>query len=44
MLGEWLKLELKEGWRSWGKAETMAPVRSGDLAADVLPKGVDAIG
>jgi flavin-dependent dehydrogenase len=31
MLGEWLKLELKEGWRSWGGSTDEAP------AADEVP-------
>ncbi len=30
MLGEWLKLELREGWRSWGRAkEAAAPEMNG---------------
>ncbi len=44
MLGEWLKLELKEGWRSWGEAATMAPAPITDLAVNPQPDGVDAFG
>ncbi len=46
MLGEWAKLEIKEGWRSWGKqVDAAAPARSGDLSGTPpLPQGLDTLG
>ena len=46
MLGEWAKLEIKEGWRSWGKeVAATAPARSGNLSGTPpLPEGLDSLG
>ena len=45
MLGEWAKLELKEGWRSWGKeVDATALALGGNLSGKPpLPESVDAI-